>query len=66
MTWQTSEQSWPDQFVRQRETQKEMIATKMLSILTLNGGSSVTLLHIPSDGVRNDMLGWMRDTPAGN
>lgn len=41
-----------------------MIATKMLSILTLDRGGNVTLLHITSDDVRNDMLGWMRDNAS--
>lgn len=43
--------------IYEAETQKEMIATKMLSILTLNRGRNVTLLHITFDDVRNDMLG---------
>lgn len=48
------------------ETEKGMIAAKMLSVLRLNHGRNVTSLHITLDDARVDMNGWMRNTPAHN
>lgn len=38
----------------------------MLSVLRLNHGKNVTLLHIELEHARADMHGWMRNTLADN